>query len=706
MSEGRATLLWEVGFEELPAWACDQLVAQLPDIVRGQLAESRLEPGEEMSVWVGPRRAAVEVTVAARQRAERVERRGPAYDAAFGADGAPSKACVGFARSAGLTPDQLEVREEGGRRFVWAIADAPSHAFGEVFPDIARDVLTRLNFGKLMRWGAGEHRFVRPVRWVVTKLDGDTVEYDLYGVSSSAASRTHRFLGPSRTLDIDHAVDYARTLASGHVITDQSERRTRIERGLEAAAREIGGEWFDPGGVLREVVHLVEWPTVITGRFDEAYLNLPERVLVTAMQSHQRYLPVRVGDRLAPAFLAAMNGDPAHHERIVAGYERVLVGRLDDAVFSFDRDRARGLDDMASSLGAVVFHAKAGSLADRTERIRAIARAIAAQCIVDDALAQRLDDATRLAKADQVSVLVQEFAELEGFAGRLYAADAGYDDVVCTAIDQQFLPKGPSTSLPDEGVPALLALADRFDLLATCFAIGEQPTGSRDPHGLRRAALGVMRIVLAYDLPIDVGAVLRVAADMLTQQGYGDPNDEVLHEIGDFLDDRLEKHLTGDGVRIDAVRAARPAQRRRLQQLEGLARAIDRKIASGDERFHAVLTALNRCSRIVDKARKDDVAIAGIVDASRFESAAEGALSGALDELAAPLATAVEEERYDDAVERAAMLNLAVQTFFDRDTGVMVMADDAMLRANRLALVQRVVDTLAPLGDLTQLQVG
>ncbi len=418
------TLLWEVGCEELPAWACEQLASQVPDLVARELVAERFVASEEEvapELFVGPRRFAVRVAgVGQEQRAVREERRGPAERAAF-VDGSPTKACEGFARSLGLAPAELELRDG----FVWGVRDLPSGSFNHVWPEIAARVLEGINFAKPMRWGASPHRFVRPVRWMVTLLDEHPVDYELWGVRSSRTTRTHRFLGDAREYDIAGASTYEHDLAAGSVVVSQQERRQTIESELDEAASALSGSWEDPGSVLDEVVHLVEAPTVITGRFDASYLELPERVLVTAMQSHQRYLPVRAASgSLAPAFLAVMNGDPGSVDSILPGYERVIAGRLDDAVFSFGRDRDRGLDDMAASLSDVVFHAQAGSLAQRVERIRAAAQEIGRQLGLD---ATRVDDAARLAKADQVSYVVQEFAELEGFAGSLYARAAGYD---------------------------------------------------------------------------------------------------------------------------------------------------------------------------------------------------------------------------------------------------------------------------------------
>lgn len=700
------TLVWEVGCEELPAWACDQLERQVPQLVREALTSARLldAPDADVRILVGPRRFAAEVHgVRTEQPAVREERRGPAVQAAFqGGDpsAAPTKACEGFARSLGLTTDQLEVREQDGKRFVFGVRELPSAPFAEAWAAAAEQVLGKVGFAKPMRWGSSPHRFVRPIRWVATLLGDEPVEYELWGVRSGDVSRTHRFLGEARSATVGGAGAYERTLADHFVVADQGERRQRIQAALDDAAKTFGGEWYDPAGVLDEVVHLVEYPTVITGRFDESYLELPERVLVTAMQSHQRYLPIRVGERLAPAFLAVMNGDPAAIDSILPGYERVLAGRLDDAVFSFGRDRDRGLDDMATdaSLGAVVFHAKAGTLAERRDRIAAVAAEIGAQLGVDR---ERVAVAARLAKADQVSYVVQEFAELEGFAGSLYATAAGQPADVAAAIDQQFRPRSAEAPLPDSGVPSVIALADKFELLATMFSIGEQPTGSRDPHGLRRAAIGIVRIVLEHDLPLDVAPVIDRALAVV-EQGVTEADPTLARQLHEFILDRVEKRLTDDGVRIDAVRAARVASLPRLQHDEGLARALDAAVRAGDPHFLAVATAVKRCAKILEKAG----AVDGRIDPQRFEADAERALLAQLDLVGPPVRRAVEERRFDDAVAEAARLGPTVDAFFDRDTGVMVMAEESAVRQNRLLLLRGVLDALAPLGDVTELQVG
>lgn len=703
MSEDR-TLLWEVGCEELPAWACDAIEQQLPALVRDALAEARIavDGSDVPIVWVGPRRFSVLVEALPSQPALRQRVDGPPLKIAFeGGDpsAAPSRAATGFAEKNGFAVTEAQVDAERGIIFVER--DHPEVPIEDVWPELARTILGKLQFAKPMRWGSSPWRFVRPIRWMVTLHGGHVLEYDCWGVKSGRETRTHRFLGAERTASIVEADRYAATLRSGHVVADQKLRRIAIEQDLAEAATAAGGTYGDPGGVLREVVHLVEQPSVITGRFDEKYLELPERVLVTAMQSHQRYLPVSTADgKLAPAFLTVMNADPAAVDSIRPGYERVLQGRLDDAVFSFERDRARGLDDMATdeSLGAVVFHAKAGSLADRRDRVTAVATQLAAQLNVD---ATKVADAARLAKADQVSTVVQEFAELEGYVGSLYAASAGYAEDVCAAIDWQFAPRGADAKLPPAGVPSVIALADKIELLVTMFAIGEMPTGSRDPHGLRRAAIGVMRLALEHDLSLDLDAAIDAAWTKVSEQGFATV-DDAPELVRAFVLDRVEKRLSDDGVRVDAVRAARAAGLPQLQHLDELARAIDQQVSGGDVEFGRVLEAQDRSRKLLDKAGGVPD---GTIDPMAFQVESERELHRVLGITAQPLRTAVAERRFGDAVVLAAGLGPVVESFFSRETGVMVMDEDDDIRDNRLRLLGEVLDATAPLGDLSQLQV-
>ncbi len=363
-------------------------------------------------------------------------------------------------------------------------------------------------------------------------------------------------------------------------------RRRQITAALDAAAATAGAEWSDPAGVLHEVQHLVERVHVIAGSFDQRYLDLPDRVLVTAMQSHQRYLPLSADGKRFAGFLTVVNSDPAHDDAVRAGNERVLVGRLDDAVFSVHQDRQRGLEALASDLERITFHARAGSLADKTERIVALVHALGGDA--------RALAAARLAKADQASTLVQEFAELEGYAGEQYARAEGLDEEVARAIGEQFLPDAAGGELPQTAAGALLAVADKLDTLTTTLAIGERPTGSRDPYGLRRAAAGIVAITLDRRLDLRLAERAGQIHAMLSGQGAQLPVDQAaaVEAVEQFVLDRVDAVLATEGVAIDLARAARGAaapadpvayvdRARRLQDGRR-----GRRVRAGPERLH------------------------------------------------------------------------------------------------------------------------
>ena len=453
-------LLVEVGCEELPSSACREIIAQAPELFATSLEALGLEAPRTVELAVAPRRFALVASgvpegVAATSR--RV--RGPSAEAAFDGEGAPTRAAEGFARGQGVAVESLVVDEENGRRFVFAERREEGRPVEELVPEVVARLIGGLRFSKTMRWGDGTGlRFSRPVRWIVAKVDERDVPFELYGLVAGGRSQGHRFLGGP--VEIGDARSYHQALESVAVIADHERRRARIVSDLDAAAAEADAAWRDPGGKLDEVVFLVEWPSVVTGRFDPRHLALPSRVLVTAMQGHQRYFPLEGADGdLRPAFLAVSNGDPAHAGVIARGYEDVLDARLQDAEFSFERDREAGLEALDARLGAIVFHARLGSMADKRDRLVAGVADIAAATGAGDEAARTAAEAARLAKVDQGSVLVAEFSELEGYAAAVYARLEGVDEAVALAVEEQYLPEGPDSPLPSETAGAILAAA-------------------------------------------------------------------------------------------------------------------------------------------------------------------------------------------------------------------------------------------------------
>jgi tetrameric-type glycyl-tRNA synthetase beta subunit len=648
------TLLLEIGCEELPASACMEAETQLPDLCRTQLGR---EPSQ---VLVGPRRLAVLVHELP-ERTPDESRRGPAERAAYDEEGRPTKAAEGFARGLGLDVTHLE-RREG---HVWGTV--PGVAIGEVMGERIAAIVRGLTFRKSMAWRAGGMRFSRPVRWICVKLDHETVAVELPEIPSGGVTYGHRFTHPSG-IDVPSAAAYPAVLREAGVEPFAEARRQTILRDLDA----IGG-WRDPARVLDEVVYLVESPIVLEGSFDERYLALPPRVVETAMQSHQRYFPL-AGNRFA---LVANGGDP----RLVReGNERVLEGRLEDASFTFERDLTLGIQGLLERLPRITFVAGAGSMADKSARLERLVEALGG--------GEASREAARLAKADQAAELVREFPDLEGHVGAEYARLAGYPEAVCRAIEEQYLPDSAGGPLPESEAGRLLAVAERVDNLTVAFSLGERPTGTRDPFGLRRAAIGLCRLAMASGFPIEIPALVQLAHRLLVEQG-AEVSEEPPDDVHDFVVERLEGLLD---VPVELVRAARGSAMTELGQVAELATALAALEPSRLERLRTVYT---RAERIVARAPEQD---AVAFRPELLVEPAERDVSRIRDEVEAALASS---PGFDEAAVAVDRLAEPLERFFEE---VLVMAEDAELRRNRLRLLSDLRDLIgAHLGDLAEL---
>ncbi len=617
------SLLLEIGCEELPAVACREAAAQLPALAQEHLGAAASE------LYVGPRRLAIVVADLPERTPDQWIKGPPEH--------LRDKAAAGFAKKQGVSVDELTVRDG------FLGVEVPGRALRDVLPQQLAAIVRGLQFPKSMRWGP-DLRFARPVRWLLAKLDGETVDVAVEGVPAGSLSYGHRFThGP---VEIATAADYLELLRAADVEPDQERRLQRIREGLDAL-----GSWSDPGDVIDEVLYLVESPRVQEGTFDERFLQLPERVVTTTMQSHQRYFPLG-GNRFA---FVANGGDP---EVVRAGNEQVLEARLEDAEFTFRRDVAVGIDGLAERLGSITFLAGAGSYYDKTERLVDLVERLGGD---EDAV-----QAARLAKGDQAAELVREFAELEGHIGATYAKLAGYPDAVAQAIDEHYLPDSARGPLPSTEAGKVLAAADKLDNLATVFGLGKRPTGSSDPYALRRAAIGLWRLALEGGL--------RVERSLL--EG----------EARQFLEERLEALLD---IPVEFTRAALASRATDLAGVARLARVLHEQSQSPE--FDAVYTAYDRAHRLAGK--RDDAAAA--LDEGRLEEDAER-------ELARQVQT-LEFDPDGDPVEqlaRAAQIAPAVERFFD---DVLVIADDAATRGNRLRLLLELRDRLGALGDFSQI---
>jgi len=615
-------LLFEIGCEELPAASVYEAEAQLPGLCERHL---RRAPDQ---VLVGARRLAVLVS-GLHERTGDEWIKGPPVELR-------DRAAAGFAKRHGVAVEDLEERDG----FLGVVSRG--QALGHVLPGQLNEILRGLRFGKTMRWDESGLRFPRPVRWTCARLDDQPVG------DHGTKTYGHRFTHGE--VEIRDAEAYPDMLRAAGVEPAAAERERLIRAGLDAV-----GEWRDPLGKLREVIHLVEAPLVLEGSFDERFLSLPERVIETAMQSHQRYFPLG-GNR----FAVVANGGNA--DTVRAGNETVLEGRLDDATFTFERDLAGGIEALAGRLGSIVYFAGAGTFADKAERLRTLVDRLGGG---DASL-----EAARLAKADQAAELVREFPELEGYIGAEYARLAGFPEAVCAAIAEQYLPDSAGGPLPATEPGRVLAAADRIDTLTVSFSLGHKPTGSRDPFGLRRAAIGLCRLATEGGLTI--------RRELLTD------------EVGEFVEERFEGLLPD--VPVEFVRAARAAGVRDLGSVARLAQAL---AALPDERLEPIHTAYIRASRLAEKEQA-----AARLEEKLLTEDAEKEVAKQLGEMEPELTAALETEDFEAAVEAAATLGPVLHRFFEE---VLVMDEDKAVRENRLRLLLDVRDTLGALGDLAQI---
>ena len=685
--------LVEIGTEELPPKSLLALADAFTAGIGKGLDEAGLGHGA-VERFATPRRLAVRVRrLAERQPDRAIERRGPPLKAAFDAQGAPTQAALAFAKSCGVEVAALEHLETP--KGVWLVhrgTEAGAHT-ASLLPDIVQASLDALPIARRMRWGAGEAQFVRPVHWVLMLFGRDVVPCEILGVHSADLTYGHRFMAP-KPLRVASPAAYVSTLHKrGRVLADIHERRETIRQGVTAEAVRLGGQAVISDALLDEVTALVEWPVPLAGRFDAQFLGLPPEVPIATMQEHQRYFPVRdASGALMPWFIAVANIESTDPAQVVAGNERVVRPRLSDAAFFWSTDRQHRLDARVEGLRRVTFQTQLGSLHDKAERVRALATSIAGVIGGDPRLADR---AAELAKCDLITSMVGEFPELQGLMGRYYAGHDGEHPEVCEALREQYLPRFAGDELPATSTGMALAIADRLDTIAGIYATGQKPTGTRDPFGLRRAALGLLRTSIERRLDLDLQSLI---GQGLAALPFAAPVD-CAREVYDYVIERLRAYyVEGDaGLEVttemfDAVLATRPAS---PLDFDARLRALVEFLRLPEAQ---ALAAANK--RIANILRKATEPVGERVDADRLIDPAEQILGEQVEAIARHVEPLFAAREYTGALRSLAVLRNAVDAFFD---SVMVMADDPALRANRLALLKRMQGLFMHAADLSRL---
>ncbi|GIO39116.1 glycine--tRNA ligase beta subunit [Paenibacillus antibioticophila] len=684
-------LLFEIGLEEMPARFIRAAMEQLKDRMSKWLGDSVISY-DSIDSYATPRRLAVLVKgVAEKQKDVHEEVKGPSRKIALDESGSWSKAALGFARSQGVDPDQFVFRELSGTEYIYVSKSREGVETSSLLSEGLLSILHAMNFPKNMRWGSYDFKFVRPIRWMVALFGSEIIDLEIAGVKSGNVTRGHRFLGQDTV--IASPGEYVETLRAQHVIADIQEREAMITSQIADLAKEQNWNIAVKEDLLEEVLFLVETPTVLFGKFEESFLNIPQEVLITSMREHQRYFPVLNAEgALLPFFVTVRNGDNRSLDLIARGNEKVLRARLSDAKFFYEEDQKLAIKDALSKLESIVFHEELGTVGDKVRRIRRNSEKLTALLGADSGTAEAVSRTAEICKFDLVTQMVYEFPELQGVMGEDYARKAGESDAVAKAIFEHYQPRFAGDDVPASQVGSIVSIADKLDTIAGCFSIGIIPTGSQDPYGLRRQAAGIVQIILEHQLEVQLSQLFELAIE--THAHFHElkrSKEEMMKDLLEFFGLRVRKTLS-DHCRYDVVDAVMGAGYDDVVSVvargSGLMEAVERP------EFKTVCEAFGRVSNLASKAS------AVKVRSDLLHDPAEAKLYQTLTEIAPEFRRQLESKDASGALTLLASLQEAINAFFD---AVMVMTEDEQIRTNRLALLSAIDQELKQFADFGKL---
>jgi len=688
-------LVFEIGTEEMPAAAVDLGIKQLKDNAEKLLTENRLSYGEIETMGT-PRRLVLLVSELAEKQDEFVrEVKGPAKKVAYSDAGEPTVAAVGFARSQGVDVSELVIKDVEQREYVFALVREKGRLAVQVLSSLLPGLLLSISFKKAMRWNTDDIQFVRPIRWILALFGDSIVRFSVSDLQSDNLTWGHRFLA-TNPIKVETTGQYMSAIESGKVIVDHIRRAKNIGDQIEAAVKESGGTAVIHPQTFNEVVNLVEFPHAICGSFSRDYVTIPRDVLVTAMESHQRYFPVESKDgSLLPYFVVVHNGDSNHNEIIRRGHERVLRARLADAKFFFEEDQKEPLAGKVEKLKGVVFQAKLGTVFDKVERVKELAGLIAQELSAEESVLTDAKRAAYLSKADLVTEMVVEFPTLQGVMGREYALLSGEKETVARAIFEHYLPRSADDILPESIGGKILSIADKIDSIVGCFSVGLLPTGSEDPYSLRRQAQGIINIILENEFRLSLSGLFASSYNLYKKAGLDlRSEDEIKTDLEDFFRGRLRNQFLNEGFSFDIVDAV-------LACDAGAASDLRERIASvarfrETPQIDDLLTAFNRCNNLAKLGLGTDVS------RTLLQEKEEKELFELIQKVAPLVEGNVADKRYGEAMSNLASLRPVVDKLFDE---VLIMAEDERIRENRLILLNRCVKYFLKVADFSKLVV-
>jgi len=688
-------LLFEIGTEEIPSDFLDEGIKQLGQLAETAFRDNLIQIRGELQTFGTPRRLILIAKAVAENQGDTVQEiTGPPKSAAFDPQGNPTKAALGFAKKQGIPVDQLETLQTPKGEYLYVKRKIPGRPTPEVLSEILPRIIADISWPKSMRWGSIGFPFVRPIHWVLALFQGRVIPFEIAGISSENKTRGHRFMAP-QILEIKNPEDYLHKMAESSVIINQEERRHAVKESVAKAAEAVDGTPMEDAELLTTVTNLVEFPSAVCGTFDEAFLNLPDPVLITAMKKHQKYFAVYNEEaRLMPHFVA-VNNTVARDESVVSkGHERVLRARLADADFFFKEDRKRTLLEKLDDLKGVVYQADLGTSYAKVQRFMRLGAYLAEQV-----LPGRVDDvrlAAKLCKCDLVTEMVMEFPTLQGVMGEEYARLDGHPEEICLAIREHYLPDRAGGELPTSPVGAIVGMADRMDTITGCFAVGLEPTGAADPFALRRHALAIIRILEAFAWDLSLQDVLSRSIAILSQEVALD-RDLVFEKVLDFFRERYKQLLLRSDHKSDLVEAVVSVAfdhisplRERIQQLE--------KFSKESEDFESLVLAFKRVTNILKKQEQ-----AFDVVPEQFREPCETNLWEAYREIKDDAQKQMEGRNYYEALELMARLRKPVDDLFD---GVEILTkEDPQLKNNRVGMLQALARLFLSLADFSKFSI-
>lgn len=674
--------LLEIGVEELPSRFVNMAIEQLYEKSKKLLNENEID-FEDVKVYATPRRLSLIIEgLDEKQKDIQKEVKGPSVKIAYDDDKKPTKPLLGFMKSQNISEDDLVIKEVKGTDYVFANISSIGRKSSEILAEIMPSLIKDINFPKNMRWGGKNIRFARPIRWVVSLLNDKVVEFEFEGIPVGNKTKGHRFLGSSEII-VDNVDNYEKLLEENYVILDQNKRREIIKYESTKIAKTLGGEIHENEDLLEELTFIVEYPTPIKGSIKEKYLSLPKEVVTTTMIDHLRFTPIYSQDgELLPYFITVRNGTKDYEDIVIAGNEKVLGARLEDAKFFYEDDISKALEDYVENLKGVLFHDKLGSMLAKEKRDGVVAKKIAKSLSFADEAIDALDRVAHLSKADLTTKMVVEFTELQGVMGEIYAQNSGEKEIVATAIREQYLPKFAGDELPKSSVGSIFSLADKIDTIAGLFAIGEIPTGSADPFALRRSAIGIINIIRNNAWKFNLSEAIETSLyEYIKDLGLTFNHEEVIQNVRDFFFGRIKTMLQEEGIRYDIIDAVLIPESE-IQDIFAKAIELNQWFNEDRSKFVDAYNRINNLTKNVDFTE---------VNEELLKEDEEKNLYNKFIEINEKFNDSLSSENYKEAMNVLNELVPSIDAFFDN---VMVMAEDEKVRQNRLALINSIEENI------------